>query len=190
MARATMAALIGRVRSLIDDPAGASPVFSDDRLEELLDGHANLVRGLELELPANYVDGYTHWDEGFAPWGDWEDGVVLRDNMGHDITSTVTAADLKRGRWTWEPPLKIPYVALYGATYDVHAAAADALEEWAGKLAREYDITSDGQTFRRSQAAEALLKQAGELRRRARPVMGRMVRLDESGAYDPAPRAQ
>ena len=70
------------------------------------------------------------------------------------------------------------------ATYDLHAAAADVLEERAATLAAEYDFTADGATYHRSQQYEALMKQARFHRARRTPTSITLVKWPEESAVD------
>ena len=62
--------------------------------------------------------------------------------------------------------------------YDAYAAAADLLEAWAAKEKLAFDFDADGQSFKRSQKAQALLELAREYRRQQRPLAGVLVRSD------------
>lgn len=69
-------------------------------------------------------------------------------------------------------------------TYDLHAAAADILEERAVALATEFDFTADGATYHRSQQYEALMKQARFHRSRRTPTSITLVKWPEEAAVD------
>jgi len=62
--------------------------------------------------------------------------------------------------------------------YDAYAAAADLLEMWAAKEKLSFDFEVDGQSYKRSQKAQALLELAREYRRQQRPQQGVLVRSD------------
>jgi hypothetical protein len=66
-----------------------------------------------------------------------------------------------------------------GRSYDLAGAAADALEEWAARLARAYDVSSDGQSLARSQQARALLAAAQQFRTQQRPRTGVLQRPED-----------
>ena len=61
---------------------------------------------------------------------------------------------------------------------DVYAAAADLLEAWAAKEKLAFDFDADGQSFKRSQKAQALLGLAREYRKKQLPQQVGMVRSD------------
>ena len=66
-------------------------------------------------------------------------------------------------------------------TYDLHGAAADALEEWAAKVALQVDFQADGASYRLSQKQEALLRLAERHRRQQSPTTVTMARGDIAG---------
>lgn len=62
--------------------------------------------------------------------------------------------------------------------YDAYAAAADLLEMWAAKEKLSFDFEVDGQSYKRTQKAQALLGLAREYRKKQLPQQVGMVRSD------------
>jgi hypothetical protein len=177
MPRATMAALISRVRGLIGDPAGADQTFSDDDVQTALDRHQTVVWYATLRpeptiLPSSIVETREY----VAGVGDWEADEVLYNAAWQPLTPAT--ADRLTGRWTFASPGQPPPVTILGKTYDIYGASVDLLEAWAGQVARAFDFSSDGQEFRRSQQTRALLELAREYRRRLRPSVAVQARID------------
>lgn len=56
---------------------------------------------------------------------------------------------------------------LSGLCYDLNGAAADVLTDWAAAVKLGYDLSTDGQSLKRSQRHEQLLSQAEAFRARA-----------------------
>lgn len=67
---------------------------------------------------------------------------------------------------------------LSGTAYDLYGAAADILTDWASAVKLGYDLTTDGQTLKRSQRHEQLMDQAEDFRKRAVIGSVRMERRD------------
>lgn len=164
--------LVAVVRQLIGD-TGASPVFSDAELEEFLVPYARTHVRLALE-PAEPLPAKL-W---VAREGYWADGA--RVETGADGV-TVASEQPIAGRWELSEPVFGP-VRVTGRTYDVYAAAADALEVWAAREKLAYDVTVDGQSLRRSQIGSRLLELAQHYRRQARPRLARQIREDAEAA--------
>ena len=173
-ARASLASLITRVRTLIDDNATAK-TFSDDEVQTALDNWRTDVRYLELRPAETRTASGVEYRDYYAPVGDWESDVVLYD--GTYAVVTPATSDYQTGYWMFTNSTGPP-VYLVGKTFDVHAAAADLLEAWAAKVKTAYDFTADGASFSRSQQVTALLQLAGEYRRRQRSVTVLQVRGD------------
>jgi hypothetical protein len=68
--------------------------------------------------------------------------------------------------------------------YDLHAAAADVLEERAAALALEFDFTADGASYHRSQQYEAIMAQCRYHRARRTPSTMTLVKWPEEEASD------
>lgn len=165
MARSTMAALITRLRTLVADPAGASQAWADDDLQLALDAHRHQARYEELApLDTIAAGGAITWLIWISPFTDWEDSPVLVDS-GYTVI-TPASSDLIRGRWTFSSH-QAAGALITGDAFNLYAAAAEVLDMWATKTAREFDFTADNATFRRSQQAAALRAQAETYRARA-----------------------
>lgn len=68
--------------------------------------------------------------------------------------------------------------------WDIHAAAADILEERAATLAVEFDFAADGATYHRSQQYEALMKQVRYHRARRTPTSITLVKWPREEEVD------
>ena len=175
MARTTMSSLIDRVRRLVNDPAGADEVWTDDEIQEWLDAHRDEVIEVELAYATQLISGVTVVLEYAAEMGDWEDDAALTDANGGTLTPD--SENLVVGRWSFDTHQQPP-IYLTGRSYDVYAAAADAMEARAAQVALAFDFSADGATYHRSQQGEALLRLAKQYRGRSRVTVARMVRDD------------
>lgn len=177
MARPSMSELIARMRMLVGDPAGADSAFSDDEIEMILDRHRTTVRYAPLHAaPTMLPNGTIEYRDYYADFGDWEADEKLFDASRNELSPL--SADRNTGHWAFPPPGQTPPVLIVGKTYDVYAAAAELLEIWAAAVKLEFDFSTDGQTFDRSQKVKALLALAAEYRRHRRPMVATMTRSD------------
>ena len=124
--RTSMAALVGRVRALVDSYGPSDFRFSDDQVQDALDRHRIEYRYLELTpLPTKTASSTTYLTF-TAPVGDWDTATVLYDN---DFDSqSPSSNDYINGRWVFSAAPTRP-ITLVGFTYDRYAAAADLLEQ-------------------------------------------------------------
>jgi hypothetical protein len=168
--RPTMQYLVREVRRLIGDDGPASErVWTDDELEQFLDFYRTVVVRDPL-LPSYPVptriwrSRYQHWEQDARlTIGSTDANVVVEDSL--------------YGEWQLDTETSGP-VYVTGRTYDVYAAAADALEAWAAREKLAYDVTVDGQSLRRSQVGDRLIALAQSYRRRARPRQTQVTRSD------------
>lgn len=173
--RSSMAALISRVRLLINDPAGGSQIFADQDIQDVLDQTRRDYRTLQLMGTPTYSGSTIQYLDYYADLGDWEDDVVLKQYLTNLVTPAVSENIV--GHWSFATSV-LPPIFLTGKTYDVYRAAADLLERWAAKWTLAYDFSSDGQSFRRSQAAPALRDLAHTYRLHQRAFQLNMTRTD------------
>lgn len=82
------------------------------------------------------------------------------------------------GRLTFETDQLSSPLFLTGLVYDLNAAAADVLTDWAAAVKGGYDVTVDGQQMKRSQRHSQLLTQAEAFARKAVAGSVRLRRSD------------
>jgi hypothetical protein len=182
--RSTMADLIARVRQLIGDPnppaSGQTMQFQDQDVQDVLDmGRVNVRNALLRPTVTLTTSGVLDYEDYYADMGNWEADVTIQD--GHfNVVTDYASADYLTGHWNWNlaSPGKIPPLFITGKYYDIYGAAADLLERWAAVWLRSYDFTSDGQSFKRSQAAQAMLTLAQQYRKQSLVHTIPMVRDD------------
>ena len=183
--RSSMDDLVARVRKYIGDPAGATQQFSGLDIQNLCDEHRFTVRYAPLRPGPTLSQGalYNFLDY-YADMGNWEADAQL--TWVDFSVLTPATSDLINGHWTFQlaAPGQYPPVYVTGKYYDLHAVAADLLEEWAASLAiSAYDFTADGQSFRRSQRLANLYKAADMHRRKQLVVSTPVYRGDMSDSH-------
>ena len=202
-----MSDLISLTRTMISDPSGASQQFSDQQIQDRLDANRDDIRYENLVIApsivntasTNNIAAYIFADY-FSKYGYWEADVVLQGYLSAAywkvLTPIASELLLDEAHWQFETsvftsgttPGQLPPVFAVGKIYDVYGASADLLEYWAASYARRFDFTSDGQSFRVTQAHAQLLDTAHTYRMRQRPKVSRMTRSDLNvtrGPLDP-----
>ena len=164
--RSTMADLIARVRAEIGDPTGSGQTFSDQDIQDALDRRRFDVLMVPLRAVPTYPAGVAKWLDYYAPRGLWESDETLYDNARAVIAAGFTA-DRLIGHWTFAAT-QIPTVFITGKCYDIHAAAADLLEDWSAKEKLYHSFSGDeGESQEPSQRASSLHWLARTQRRKA-----------------------
>ncbi len=195
--RATMNDLINLVRTMIADPAGASQQFTDQIIQDRLDSSRDDIRYESLQMAPSIVNTTSTnniasviFADFYSDYGYWEADVVLQGFLSNAfwkvLTPLVSDLLLNEAHWQFETsvfttgtvPGQFPPVFATGKVYDPNSASADLLEFWAASYARRFDFSSDGQSFKVSQASAGLQKQAEYYRRQAKPKVAKMVRHD------------
>ena len=177
--RASMAAIIARVRILINDPSGASQTFDDQTIQNVLDDSRLDVSNVSLTPYITYSGNTILFLDYYHELGGWEDNVVLKQFLATVVTPSVSEPIV--GRWSFAATTRPP-VYITGSTHDLYHASADLLERWVAKWELNYDFTSDGQNFKRSQAATMLQNLAKTYRSKQRATSLSTTRSDLQGA--------
>jgi hypothetical protein len=177
MARETMAALIAKLRLMVNDPLGATQRFSDDQLQDILDANREDIRQMALE-PADTIaaNGATTWLDWFSPLGGaWETGATLQNSSWQSLTAD--SAELLIGVWHFNAAQSLPmYVT--GRLYDLHAAAADVIELKMAQAAEDFDFSADGGSYSLSQKLRGLQTMLNTHRSKARVSTAVLMRGD------------
>jgi hypothetical protein len=194
--RASMSALIARVRLMIGDPSGTSQQFVDQQIQDELDYNRQDVRYESMQVAPSIVNinntGFTAqtiFADYYSKFTDWEADCVIQGQGATGlpwVVLTPLASDLIVGHFQFEldvfntgtVPGQMPPLFITGKIFDPAASAASLLDFWSATLASAYDFTSDGQTFHRSQLMTAKKSMADYFRRRAKPKMTKMERND------------
>lgn len=163
MPRTAMAAIIGELRTLVGDPAGASQVFSDDQLQSFLDRNREFRNYADLMPVESRLGGAVQYLEFFALDKYFESDAKIYDSTDTEITP-VTSGFLN-GQWTFSQS----YLALTirGFAYDLMGAAADVCEAWMQKVKFDFDFSADNQSYKESQKFKHLQDLAANFRSKA-----------------------
>lgn len=186
-ARVTMADLIGDVRDLVGDAAGTAQVFNDRQVLRELDARRREIVFEPMYAQVRQVAGgsIAYYDY-YAGCGNLEttDGgtavFTIQDSTGATQGTAGWSADYRRGHVTFTTDRRGTAYYLTARAYDTYGAAAALLRQWATRLAREFDFSTDGQSFSRSQQTRGLLTQAQEYERQSWSAVGsvQMLRSD------------
>lgn len=156
-----MNALVTQVRLLIGDPSSPEPVFTDDELLTMLDNNSTDVLYEQLApLPTIQPGGASEYLTWRASAGWWESGETLLDSS----YGALTAATVNRQKGLWTFAEHENAVLISGSRYDVHGAAADAMDAWIAKVKLEFDFSADGGDYKRSQKLAGLISMRDMLR--------------------------
>jgi|SRR5882762_2003424 len=183
-ARTSMAALISRVRLLINDSdPGDCQNFTDNEIQDVLDaGRQDVMNGLLTPKPT-FSGSTIQYLDYFAILGDWETDAIFKQYLTTTVTPTTSEPIV--GRWTFATNT-LPPIYITGKTYDVYRSAADLLDRMAAKWAMAYNFSVDGQSRQRGQVTIALQNLARTYRMQQRPGTINAIRTDLNSQSQPS----
>lgn len=184
MARASMAELIDRTRTLIFDPSSPTNTFSDDQIQDALDFYREEQRWVALRpMPTYVAGGNTIYLDYYTGIGNWESDVQLQDLTYATITPSLS--ELIVGHWAFASQPNGIGVRATGKTYDIYASAADLLEWWVGQVKMTAFSVRDGKDAASyKDIVGNMLSLAGQYRARALPHIRRMYQGDAAPDND------
>lgn len=143
--------------------------WSDEALEQELERHvsARLIQSAIDLFPTRTPSGGLTFATGRTPVSGTLDveSVVVVAFSGGNIPGDATVHGDGRIEFTEDQVSSIPVIS--GLCYDLNAAAAEVMGGWASAVSDGFDVTIDGQSIKRSQRADGLLKQAEAFRTKA-----------------------
>lgn len=177
--RSTMAALIARVRLLIND-TGTTQQFSDQNIQDVMDESRRDLNNIALKPNPTYITSSIQYLDYYAEVGGWEDNYTLKQYLTIPVTASLN--EPIPGHWQFAQNT-LPPVYISGSNFDVYRSAADLLERLAARWSLSYNISVDGQSLQRAQVAPNLLALAKTYRMKQRPraIDVRRADLIESG---------
>lgn len=142
--------------------------WSADDLQTVLEGRvcARLVQ-VEIELlPSVSTGGLLEFINGqvVVPGVLDTEGAIVTSFDG-PVIEDATVHDDGRIEFATTQATTVPLLSCL--CYDLNGAAADVLTDWASAVKQGYDISTDGQSLKRSQRHAQLLEQAKAFRARA-----------------------
>jgi hypothetical protein len=173
--RSTMASLITRVRVLINDPSGASQVFDDQTIQDVMDESRLDYRNEVLQPKPTFSGSQIQYLDYWHSLGGWEDSPILKQYLTNTVTPS--ASEPIAGHWTFAASI-LPPVYITGSLHDAYKAAADLLERRAAQWMMSYNVAVDGQNLQRSQVLTMMLNLAKQYRMKQRPGVIHAVRGD------------
>lgn len=187
--RAGMSELVQMLRGLCNAGVADAVVagvtyWSDDQLQEILDGTRMTHTRRLMEMLPVYVDGaWLYYEYGFGglKWVEeagTESGFSVRDASGATVSGWT--ANYQARRITFSADQDGAYYYLDCRTYNLYEAAAQVWERKAAYVSAQVDWSSDNHSVKASQRAAHCLKMAAQFRGMAGVTVSRMVRIDEA----------
>lgn len=165
MARDGMANLIDRTRAVTNVGTaqytiGDQTYWTDDQIQDILDGHAVwVVEDLLTWIPQN-IDGTATYLTAASRYSDFEEAVsgtarwIVRDSAGTENGTANYTPDYRNGRVTWAADQGGTAYEATGYSYDIHSAAIEILEEKLAYVDLWYDFDSGAQKYSRNQVTK------------------------------------
>lgn len=183
--RTTMADLILDLRALTDAStsdytAGGVTFWSDQQLQDALDGRRQAVRFIEMSAQPDYANGAFSYTDYILPAENMEGGTVLQvlDNTGAAVGTALWSFDRNRGVVTFTADTAGASRFVTGRSYNVNLAAADVWRKKAAHYATAYDVSTDNHSLKRSQLIQHCQAMAREFEARGGPASVTMERGD------------
>ena len=163
------------VRRLVDDQA--ADLFTDQDVEDALARNAHVLLDEPVYPVPQTRSGTVEWKVYPTGYAWLDDAVALYTPSGTAVAGW--SLDAGPGRITFAASTGGSVLMLSGSAHEPALAAADLADQLVARYSRQYDFTSDGADFKRSQLVASWSALAAKLRGSAtRPATVRVLRTD------------
>jgi len=190
MARAGMATLIARLRSMCeagtaDYAVAGTTYWSDDELQAILDSHRMEITRENLVSRSEYVSsGSAVYKDYFSAFRNFEEASGgsavwdVEDGDGDSIGTANYSVNYDAGHLRFTSDTLNASYYLTARSYNINRAAAEVWQRKAAHYASSYDFAADGARFDRSQMHAHALDMVKHFKNAGGIAIGRLVRTD------------
>lgn len=146
--RPEMQYIIDFVRTLINDPSGASEQFSDQYIQDRLDmGRLDIYQECLRNADTRTSTGTIEWHDFFSKYAFWEEDFLIQEVNG--VTNMPDSEELLVGKFHYNAHQSVPLI-ITGKVYNVYGVASRLLTSWIATIRGQITSwTADGTTIQR-----------------------------------------
>lgn len=173
-----MTELVTQFRSYIQESGTA--IFTDERLQQLLDNNSEYVRSHYLgRLPAK-VNGSIHYLEYFSQYRYLEGTATSTTKIFNSNGTVVTnyTSDFIAGKFLFNANTLGTAYYLDARSFNFFKAVSEAWKEKASFYATQFDFTVEGRSYKKSQVIQSCLAMAKEFEAKASVIQHSLDRGD------------
>lgn len=159
MARSGLSELITQFRSYTQESGTA--IFSDDRIQQILDNNSFYFTQEPLRYQAYYLNGTVTYKDAYLSYGYLEGTATNTVRVYNSGGTTVTnyTSDFINGKFTFDSNTLGTAYYMTGRGFNFFKAVADGWNEKAAYYAGNFDFKVEGREFKKSQ----IVKQCKEM---------------------------
>lgn len=176
--RSGMTDLIGQFRSYVQE-SGTS-IFSDDRIQQILDSNSNYVYQDPLQIVPQRYNGSIIYKEYLSSYN-WLEGTATTTNKLYNANGTVVTTytgDFVNGKFTFDSNTLGTVYYMDSRTFNFFKAVSEGWKEKAAYYATQFDFKVEGREYKKSQVIKSCLDMAAEFGSKASVVMHSIDRGD------------
>ena len=176
--RSGMTELIAQLRSYLQE--SGTVIFSDDRLQQLLDSNSQFVYEDYLQRIPTKLSGSIQYFEYLSSY-QWLEGTAsstTRVYNGNGTAVTNFSSDFVNGKFTFDTNTYGTASYLDGRSFNFFKAVSEGWKEKAAYYSTQFDFKVEGREFKKSQLVKSCLDMAKEFESKSAAVMHSIDRGD------------
>jgi hypothetical protein len=173
-----MVELVSQFRSYLSEKG--TVIFTDDRLEQLLDSNSEYIRNHYLASVPSKLNGSVVYYDYFASYQYIEGTASSTTKLYNSNGTTVVnyASDFFGGKFTFDTNTLGTAYYLEGKSFNFFKAVSDGWKEKASYYATQFDFTVEGRGYKKSQVITSCLAMAKEYSSKSTPIQHSLDRGD------------
>ena len=176
--RSGMTDLVSQFRSYVQE--SGTVIFSDDRIQQLLDSNSNYFYQFPLYSVSQRYNGSIIYKEYFTD-KQFLEGTATNTIKIYNANGTVVtnySSDFINGKFTFTEDTRGTVYYLDGRDYNFYKAVSEGWKEKAAYYSTQFDFTVEGRSYKKSQVVKSCLDMAKEFDIKASPVFHPLDRGD------------
>ena len=149
--RSGMTELVSQFRSYLQE--SGTVIFSDDRIQQLLDSNSNYLYSIPLEVVPQRLNGSVVYQQYFSEYG-WLEGTATSTNKLYNTNGTTVTnytSDFINGKFTFTANTLGTAYYMDGRSFNFFKAVSEGWKEKAAYYATQFDFSVEGRSFSKSQ---------------------------------------
>lgn len=179
--RSGMTELVSQFRSYIQESGTA--IFSDDRIQQLLDSNSNYFFEAQLYSVPQRYHGSIIYQQYLSDYH-WLEGTASSTSKIYNANGTVVTnytSDFINGKFTFNSNTLGTVYYMDGRTYNFFKAVSEGWKEKASYYATQFDFTVEGRSYKKSQIVKSCMDMSKEFESKSAPVFHTIDRGDMLG---------
>lgn len=182
--RSGMTDLVSQFRSYLQE--SGTVIFSDDRIQQLLDSNSNYIYQAPLQVIPQRYNGSLIYKEYTSEYA-WLEGTATTTNKLYNANGTVVTnytSDFINGKFSFASDTRGTAYYMDARSFNFFKAVSEGWKEKAAYYSTQFDFSVEGRSFKKSQIVKSCHEMAKQYSAMSSTVQHSIDRGDMFGCEE------